>query len=151
MKYLSIIIIVLLSGCSSPNKPIDKGVESQLKELMQRKTDCQYQFKVMSITAFTEQPPEGRVVKDEVVFLGDNDLMLFCSTNTKEVYPILVKMMKESNYEWISNLLLYNIMAAPADNLRKFVPDKCSEWKKEQKQKDIEFWKNYKPKFIDNH
>jgi hypothetical protein len=126
-------------------------VEQQLKKLIERKKDCEYYFRVSSITAFTGNPPEGRQVKMVVSLYGNNDLGDYCDLNEKKVYPILLKMLKESDYAWVSNLLLYRMTGEPADDLMKYETDKCEDWKKERRQKDVKFWTNYKPEFVDQN
>lgn len=80
------------------------------------------------------------------VILQDTVLQNFCAEpNFKHLIPDLVKLLNDDNYAWKANLMLYSITKINAIELQIFAPNKVQEWTENRKEKDITFWRTYKP------
>ena len=77
-------------------------------------------------------------------FVNDTVIQEFCSRpEAKEYIPQLVTLMSEDQYSWQVNIMLYSITQMNAIELMTYRPNRVDAWTKEQKEKDISFWKSY--------
>ena len=80
------------------------------------------------------------------IILEDTVLQNFCDrSDSKQFIRELVELLKDDNYAWQVNLMLFRITKINAIELQVYAPNKVDEWGKERKEKDINFWRTYKP------
>ena len=78
------------------------------------------------------------------VFVNDTIIQEFCfRPDAKKYIPELVALMNEDQYSWQVNIMLYSITQMNAIELMSYRPNQVDAWIREQKDKDISFWKSY--------
>lgn len=78
------------------------------------------------------------------VIIEDTTIQQFCdSENSQKYISALIKLLDNDKYVWQANIMLYSITKINAIELQVYTPNNIQNWIKNQKQKDINFWKEY--------
>ena len=140
MKFLTSLFIFFISIACLAADTTYSSTEEKIRKIINEKGGCSFFYSV-SAPSPVRIGANPEVLVCYLTISGNDDLVSFVQSNKSKAIPVLMRLLEDEKFDWIANLLLYQITNTPAWNMQLFQPNKCEKWKMEQKKECIEFWR----------